>query len=91
MDVYGSCGSCAGGKEIATKLQIASDLHIEMLEPPQLQNLEHFIKPGSKGGEILALLGDIGIPTLPSYAAFLGSCSRAFKHVLVIGGMRTVQ
>jgi len=68
-------------------IQILSDIHLEFWPeyesisqlPPPLNNL-----PVS--APILALLGDIGIPSLPLYENFISDVSKKFKLVLIISG-----
>lgn len=61
-------------------LQIASDLHIENYPDPKLTD---FITPSSPN---LALVGDIGIPYMPSYSRFLDECSKTFENTYLITG-----
>ena len=67
-------------------VQIASDLHIEFAERfvpahPDDAALQSIVTPSAP---VLALLGDIGIPTYPVYRRFLLLQAERFEHVLVI-------
>lgn len=69
-------------------VQIASDLHIEFAERfvpahPDDAALQSIVTPSAP---VLALLGDIGIPTYPVYRRFLLLQAERFEHVLVITG-----
>lgn len=55
-------------------IQIVSDLHMEMEEYLRITPYAPY----------LALLGDIGAPFQPHYAAFLEAQSTQFQHVFVI-------
>ncbi|KAJ6238675.1 ser/thr protein phosphatase superfamily [Anaeramoeba flamelloides] len=65
--------------------QFVSDLHLEMYESPELamKSVPKIIEPKS---DMLALLGDIGIPTQEPYADFLIEMGKKFKLVFVITG-----
>ncbi|KAJ3446216.1 ser/thr protein phosphatase superfamily [Anaeramoeba flamelloides] len=67
------------------KLQIASDLHLEMYHNPELlqKRLSKMLTPSA---DFLALLGDIGDPLLSSYQLFLKTVSPKFKHIFVVAG-----
>lgn len=68
---------------IGTRVQIASDLHIEHYLNPTLEELGSLVVPAAP---ILALLGDIGIPTHQSYSDFLMIQAERFEAVLVLTG-----
>lgn len=61
-------------------IQLASDLHLENYPNPKLRD---FITPNSPN---LALVGDIGIPYMPSYAQFIEECSKEFENTYLITG-----
>lgn len=63
------------------KIQIISDLHLELYSDPQFKD---FID--KTDASILALTGDIGIPYLPSYENFLKVCSERYELVFIITG-----
>lgn len=69
------------------RVQIASDLHLEFLsslpQADQDAKLSAMIVPSAP---VLALLGDIGIPTHPIYRRFLLQQAERFEAVLVIAG-----
>lgn len=60
-------------------LQIASDIHLEK----RLLPFEKILKPSA---DVLALVGDIGSPFVPSLEQFLGWCSARFVHVFYVPG-----
>lgn len=64
-------------------IQITSDLHIEFFHNPTMEELGDLIVPTAP---ILALLGDIGIPTHQSYCDFLMIQAERFEAVLVLTG-----
>lgn len=68
-------------------LQIASDLHLEFhgKKTPEQQDelFDSIIVPKAP---VLALLGDIGIPTHPIYRRFLFHQAERFEAVLVLAG-----
>ena len=75
----------AGG---SVAVQIASDLHLEFYSCPaedawREEELDRMIVPRAP---VLALLGDIGIPTHPVYRSFLLRQAERFEAVLVITG-----
>jgi len=65
------------------QIQIASDLHIEFYGNVTTEELDQLIIPNAP---VLALLGDIGIPTHPSYCDFLLMQAQRFQAVLVLSG-----
>jgi len=65
------------------KIQIISDLHLEFLSPPQIDNLVGKIKTC---GDVLVLAGDIGNGKLKHYQLFLEEMSRKFTKVFVVAG-----
>ncbi|KAJ6242715.1 ser/thr protein phosphatase superfamily [Anaeramoeba flamelloides] len=67
------------------KLQIASDLHLEMYHNPEVlqKRLSKMLTPSA---DFLALLGDIGDPLLSSYELFLKTISPKFQHIFVVAG-----
>mmetsp|Transcript_11211 Transcript_11211/g.19678 ORF Transcript_11211/g.19678 Transcript_11211/m.19678 type:complete len:453 (-) Transcript_11211:45-1403(-) len=69
------------------RLQIASDLHVEFFsslgQADQDAKLAAMIAPKAP---VLALLGDIGIPTHPNYRRFLLQQAEVFEAVLVLAG-----
>ncbi|KAJ6248603.1 ser/thr protein phosphatase superfamily [Anaeramoeba flamelloides] len=71
--------------EESVKLQIASDMHLEMLRKEE-ELLEYSQNLIQAKGDILALLGDIGDPFQDGYANFLIHLSNSFKLILVIAG-----
>eukprot|EP00931_Biecheleriopsis_adriatica_P101326 TRINITY_DN76490_c0_g1_i1.p1 TRINITY_DN76490_c0_g1~~TRINITY_DN76490_c0_g1_i1.p1 ORF type:complete len:407 (-),score=19.75 TRINITY_DN76490_c0_g1_i1:199-1380(-) len=68
-------------------LQIASDLHLEhyskLSEIDQNTKFSQIIVPSAP---VLALLGDIGIPTHPIYRRFLLRQAEEFEAVLILAG-----
>lgn len=69
-------------------IQIASDLHLEFYSHPSgglgiAEELDKVIVPSAP---VLVLLGDIGIPTHPSYRHFLLLQAQRFEAVLVLSG-----
>jgi hypothetical protein len=69
-------------------LQIASDLHLEFVSKLGSANeeLEFMANVISPKAQVLALLGDIGIPTHPFYKRFLLHQAEQFEAVLVLAG-----
>lgn len=67
------------------KLQYISDIHLEMHDKHDEGYIipSMFLKPVAP---YLALCGDIGIPELKGYDAFLAWCSKSWKKVFVIAG-----
>jgi len=68
-------------------IQILSDIHLEFW--PQLESIKDLPRPLNNlpvVAPILALLGDIGIPTLPLYKDFITDVSKKFQLVLIISG-----
>lgn len=63
------------------KIQITSDLHIEMYKNPQLRQ---FVKQTS--AKVLFILGDLGIPYLPSYEKFVKECSDSYEKTFIVAG-----
>ena len=73
-------------KILLTKIQLASDLHLEFL-PSDYSNWNEIIEPKA---EILCLLGDIGMISIESernrLLRFLAYCCDSFQKVLFISG-----
>jgi len=68
-------------------VQIASDLHLEFLSRSgQDFHAEFISKVISPKAQVLALLGDIGIPSHPFYKRFLMHQAQQFEAVLVLAG-----
>ncbi|KAJ3450516.1 ser/thr protein phosphatase superfamily [Anaeramoeba flamelloides] len=65
--------------------QFVSDLHLEMYDSPEIamKRITNIIDPKA---DVLALLGDIGVPTQEPYADFLIEMGKKFKLVFVITG-----
>lgn len=63
-------------------LQYISDLHLEFYSEARV-NFDDFV---TKSADYIALLGDIGYPTLENYKNFIEDCSRNFLKVFVITG-----
>ena len=61
-------------------MQVASDLHIEHRSPVPGDLVAPTDAP------VLALVGDIGSPTLPSYASFVASVAARHDHVIILAG-----
>ena len=66
-------------------IQYISDIHLEMHDKDNEGYIipSMFLKPSAP---YLALCGDIGIPGLNAYEAFLSWCSKSWKHVFLIAG-----
>lgn len=70
-------------------LQVASDLHLEFVPRSKgtQDELDEFMKEViTPKAQVLALLGDIGIPTHPFYKRFLLYQAEQFEAVLVLAG-----
>lgn len=68
-------------------VQIASDLHLEFYGKKTLEEQDDlFASIIQPKAPILALLGDIGIPTHPIYRRFLLQQAERFEAVLVLAG-----
>ena len=88
-----SPGRLRGGPEIvldfpgveSAQVQIASDLHLEFIREDcgAECDLDSIVAPSAP---ILALLGDIGIPTAPIYTEFLLKQAERYQAVLVLTG-----
>ena len=61
-------------------IQVYSDLHLEF------KGARAALPPIIPRAPVVALLGDIGIPSLPSYEEFIFEMSDIFKQVLVVSG-----
>lgn len=66
------------------KIQYFSDIHLEFFQ--HLSDIEKIISKIEKCADICVIAGDIGYPFQPSYAFFLESISKIFKHVIIIHG-----
>jgi predicted phosphodiesterase len=62
-------------------IQITSDLHLEYHQHPV--NISTFLTPKSPN---LAILGDLGYPTLPNFKDFLKQVSKSYDHVFYVSG-----
>lgn len=62
------------------KINVLSDLHLEQSSP------SFECKTPNESCDALVLAGDIGDPSSPEYAAFLGSASVAYPRVFVVCG-----
>ena len=86
-----AAGELCGGPEIildfpdceCAAVQVASDLHLEFVRQGCGHNTGDWVVPSAP---ILALLGDIGIPSHPSYRDFLLQQADRFAAVLVLTG-----
>jgi predicted phosphohydrolase len=68
-------------------IQILSDIHLEFWdECNSIKNLPPPLNDLPVSAPILALLGDIGIPSLPLYQDFISDVSKKFHLVLIISG-----
>ena len=61
-------------------IQVYSDLHLEF------NGARAALPPIKPCAPVVALLGDIGIPSMPSYEEFILEMSDMFKQVLVVSG-----
>jgi hypothetical protein len=88
-DQQGALGQSAGSAEAEAeeqreekdsrpdlRIQLVSDLHIEMRRPPKIP----------VNAPCIALLGDIGVAGTKMYAAFVRSLSEKFETVLILAG-----
>jgi hypothetical protein len=66
-------------------IQYISDIHLEFHDKLNKGTIhpDLFVKPVAP---YLALVGDIGIPDLPSYSVFLNWCSQRWSHVFLVAG-----
>lgn len=62
------------------RIQIASDLHLEIWNKSVFQTMLHPVAP------VLALAGDVGRPDKPEYRDFLQYCSKNWRNVFVVAG-----
>ena len=70
--------------DVKMKLRYFSDLHLEFIQPKNLERFIRAIPPGMD--EVCILAGDIGNPYQPSYNLFMEYISQHFKKAFVIPG-----
>lgn len=73
-----------GDATATVRIQVASDLHLELRDAQAAQRIDDIIAP--TGASVLALVGDIGSPAKASYATFIAAAAARYAHVLVIAG-----
>lgn len=81
--IYLSSGMTSWLVGNGVKIQIASDLHLEVYQDDKMMIPHDIIVPQAP---ILALLGDIGLAYTPALKDFLHLQADRFQHVLYIGG-----
>jgi len=68
-------------------IQILSDIHLEFWsELTSIKKLPPPLNDLPVSAPVLALLGDIGIPSLPLYLDFITDVSKKFQLVLIVSG-----
>lgn len=66
------------------KLRYVSDIHLEFMNPTQVENVLHQFAPISD--EVLILAGDIGNPCHQHYKTFLDHVNRKFRKTFLLAG-----
>ena len=66
------------------KLRYISDIHLEFMNPTQVQNVLNQFTTDSN--EVLILAGDIGYPFHPHYPSFMKHINETFRKTFIIAG-----